>query len=184
VRPGRVAGLARLRGRVGGAGAAHSKAEARRDLGPGRAGRRGAGRHPDQRQVPGADHPGHGPGPGAGEKRERDFFGFFFLADSWLSHFCFSFFHSFFSHTHSRTTRTPTPTPQIEYVNLLDAPSSIHWHGQRQVATSIMDGVSAVTQRGVGGADGATNSSTFPPAFLYDFVLREGGAYWCVCRDR
>ena len=53
-------------------------------------------------------------------------------------------------------------------------PASIHWHGQRQVATSIMDGVVSVTQRPVGGADGATNASTTPPAFLYDFVLREG----------
>ena len=37
-----------------------------------------------------------------------------------------------------------------------------------------MDGVVDVTQRLVGGADGATNASTGPPAFLYDFVLREG----------
>jgi len=44
----------------------------------------------------------------------------------------------------------------------------------RQVATSIMDGVVDVTERLVGGADGATNASTGPPAFLYDFVLREG----------
>lgn len=41
-----------------------------------------------------------------------------------------------------------------------------------------MDGVSSVTQRGAGGADRATNASTGPPAFLYDFTARDPGAYW------
>ena len=71
------------------------------------------------------------------------------------------------THTHSFHSLSLSPPPFLQ-------PSSIHWHGQRQVATSIMDGVVSVTQRLVGGADGATNASTTPPAFLYDFYLREG----------
>ena len=42
----------------------------------------------------------------------------------------------------------------IEFINLLDEPSSIHWHGIRQIATSLSDGVPPVVQREVGPATG------------------------------
>ena len=74
--------------------------------------------------------------------------------------------------TQKEKTRASKTTPTLSFFHA--QPSSVHWHGMRQVATQIMDGPTFVTQRLVGGADGATNASTGPPAFLYDFVLREG----------
>lgn len=78
----------------------------------------------------------------------------------------------------------------VEYVNLLGQPSTIHWHGQKQINTNIMDGVDPVTQVGTPGLTvgrrrlhaaagaGANVTDTPPPTYLYDFVTDSPGSYW------
>jgi FtsP/CotA-like multicopper oxidase with cupredoxin domain len=55
---------------------------------------------------------------------------------------------------------------QRRFVNRLDVPSSVHWHGIR--IDNAMDGVAGLTQEAV------------PPgaSFDYDFVLPDAGTYW------
>lgn len=55
---------------------------------------------------------------------------------------------------------------QVEVVNQLDVPTSIHWHGL--ILPALMDGVPFVTQ------------DPIPPGgtFKYDFPLKQSGSYW------
>ena len=71
----------------------------------------------------------------------------------------------------------------VEFYNLLDEPSSIHWHGIRQVGTSLSDGVPPVTQREIGAATGNRSrvggyAAATAPTFTYDFVLDSPGSFW------
>lgn len=71
----------------------------------------------------------------------------------------------------------------VEYHNLLDEPSSIHWHGIRQVGTSLSDGVPPVTQRKIGAATGnqsrvGGNANATAPMFTYNFILDSPGSFW------
>lgn len=52
------------------------------------------------------------------------------------------------------------------FVNRLDQPSTIHWHGMR--LENAMDGAAGLTQKAV------------PPgeSFLYDFTAKDAGTYW------
>ena len=71
----------------------------------------------------------------------------------------------------------------------MGAPSTIHWHGIKQINTNIMDGVDPVDQVGVPGLTvgrklaqvagaGANVTSPPPPTFLYDFIVDAPGLYW------
>jgi iron transport multicopper oxidase len=66
----------------------------------------------------------------------------------------------------------------VEYVNKLGIPTTLHWHGMKQVTTNIMDGVEPVTQVGTPGNITGFNATTPPPVFLYDFIADAPGAYW------
>ena len=76
----------------------------------------------------------------------------------------------------------------VEFVNLLGVPSTLHWHGQKQIKTNIMDGVDPVTQVGTPGLLGRRLASAAgtgpnvteppPPTYLYDFITDAPGAYW------
>jgi len=71
----------------------------------------------------------------------------------------------------------------VEYYNLLDEPSSIHWHGMRQISTSLSDGVPPVVQREIAAATGpqsrvAGNPNATAPVFIYDFTLDSSGSFW------
>ena len=71
----------------------------------------------------------------------------------------------------------------VEFYNLLDEPASIHWHGIRQVGTSLSDGVPPVTQREIGAATGNRSrvggyAAATAPTFTYDFVLDSPGSFW------
>lgn len=57
-------------------------------------------------------------------------------------------------------------TVKIRFKNMLDEPTSIHWHGIR--IHNSMDGVSNLTQKPV--ARGET--------FIYDFTVPDAGTYW------
>nr|WP_321457297.1 multicopper oxidase family protein [uncultured Cohaesibacter sp.] len=55
---------------------------------------------------------------------------------------------------------------RVRFINQLDEPSSIHWHGVR--IDNAMDGVSGLTQEAVKPGE----------SFDYDFVVPDAGTYW------
>ncbi|WP_319410905.1 multicopper oxidase family protein [uncultured Cohaesibacter sp.] len=55
---------------------------------------------------------------------------------------------------------------KVRFINELDEPSSIHWHGVRIV--NAMDGVPGLTQKAVSPGE----------SFEYDFVAPDAGTYW------
>ena len=55
---------------------------------------------------------------------------------------------------------------KVRFINQLDEPSSVHWHGIR--IDNAMDGVSGLTQNPIQPGD----------RFEYDFVAPDAGTYW------
>ncbi|WP_171022245.1 multicopper oxidase domain-containing protein [Cohaesibacter sp. CAU 1516] len=55
---------------------------------------------------------------------------------------------------------------KVRFINELEEPSSIHWHGIR--IDNAMDGVSGLTQEAVKPGE----------SFEYDFVVPDAGTYW------
>ena len=55
---------------------------------------------------------------------------------------------------------------KVRFINELDEPSSIHWHGVR--IDNAMDGVSGLTQEAVKPGE----------SYEYDFVAPDAGTYW------
>ena len=91
----------------------------------------------------------------------------------------------------------------IEFVNRLGEPSSLHFHGVRQVGTTIQDGVADVSQRPVPGGSGGSGMNGMAhgtyggardgpaayPVFVYSFVVDApgkpgGGRGWGGGRQR
>ena len=74
----------------------------------------------------------------------------------------------------------------VEFVNALDEPASLHFHGVRWLDRSNEDGAAGVSQRAVaagggGGEEGEDSEGASPlppPVFVYDFVARDPGTYW------
>ncbi|HSF95283.1 MAG TPA: multicopper oxidase family protein [Thermohalobaculum sp.] len=60
----------------------------------------------------------------------------------------------------------------VDFVNALDQPSTVHWHGIR--IANAMDGVPGLTQEAV--APGAS--------FTYDFTAPDAGTYWYHSHER
>lgn len=61
---------------------------------------------------------------------------------------------------------------KVRFINELDEPSSIHWHGVR--IENAMDGVSGLTQNAVKPGE----------RFEYDFVAPDAGTYWYHAHNR
>ena len=56
--------------------------------------------------------------------------------------------------------------PEVEFVNQLDQPTTIHWHGIRNL--NEMDGVPDLTQAAVEPGE----------RFTYRFPLKDAGSFW------
>jgi multicopper oxidase len=59
-------------------------------------------------------------------------------------------------------------TVRIRVVNELPAPTSIHWHGFRQLGTSTMDGVEGVSREPIAPGE----------SFVYEFAAEPAGTHW------
>ena len=55
---------------------------------------------------------------------------------------------------------------EVTFVNQLDKPTMVHWHGVRNI--NAMDGVPVLTQDGIAPGDN----------FTYRFPLRNAGTFW------
>src|SRR3954454_18165216 len=57
---------------------------------------------------------------------------------------------------------------RIRVENRLPVPTSIHWHGFRQLGTPTMDGVEGVSREPIAPGE----------SFVYDFVAEPAGTHW------
>jgi len=69
----------------------------------------------------------------------------------------------------------------VEFHNRLARPTTVHWHGMKQVNNNIMDGVADVTQAAIEGSNGTAvngNNNGTQSIFVYDFLANFGGGFW------